>query len=203
MNKTITRTSLFSCLLVTLLSLTPGTNSAASQGMSETELAMANVIGVEGVERMNEVIRGVMGGDPSFLNEASKREVMSSFRKIADFENMSEDEFQVFTRYMRIQMTGLATELMPLFWEDALWAYRKQEFFKSTMRNKVERQYLGYGVISQARVDQNDEIIAKIARRIPINVQGTEVVFDEAVLTATIENIKTVQQRIEWLFSFE
>jgi len=171
--------------------------------MSETELAMANVIGVEGVERMNEVIRGVMGGDPSFLNEASKREVMSSFRKIADFENMSEDEFQVFTRYMRIQMTGLATELMPLFWEDALWAYRKQEFFKSTMRNKVERQYLGYGVISQARVDQNDEIIAKIARRIPINVQGTEVVFDEAVLTATIENIKTVQQRIEWLFSFE
>ncbi len=203
MKKTITRSSVFSYLLVTLLSLTLGANPAASQGMSDPELAMARVVGVEGVKRMNEVIRGVMGGDPSFLNEASKREVMSMLRQISDYEKMSEDEFQAFTRYMRVQMTGVATELMPLFWEDALWAYRKQEFFKSTMRNKVEQQYLRYGVISQARVDQNDEIIVKIAKRSPINVQGTEVIFDEAVLAATIENIKPVQQRIEWLFSSE
>ncbi len=92
---------------------------------------------------------------------------------------------------------------MLLFWEEALWAYRRQECFKSTMREQVEKKYLKYGIVSQARIDQNDGIIAKIARRIPINVQGTEVVFDEAVLTATIENMKTVQRRIEWLFSIE
>jgi hypothetical protein len=100
-------------------------------------------------------------------------------------------------------MTGVVTELMPLFWEDALWAYRKQEFFKSTMREKVERKYLKYGIISQVRIDQNDEIILKIANRTPLSVQGTEVIYDEAMIELTLENLEHAKQRVEWLFSFE
>jgi len=92
---------------------------------------------------------------------------------------------------------------MPLFWEDALWAYRNQEFFKSTMREKVEKKYLRRGMVSQARIDQNDEIILKIANRTPLPIQGDEIVFDENMILMTLENLEQARQRIEWLFSFE
>lgn len=116
---------------------------------------------------------------------------------------MSHSEFQEFSRFLRERSTGLATEMTPLFWEDALWAYRKQEFFKSTMREKVEEKYLNYGIVSQARIDQNDEIILKIANRTPLSVQGIEVIVDENFIELTLENLEHAKQRVEWLYSFE
>ena len=205
MNKTFSQIPFSSLLLSIWLSLTllvsPSTYGEMTNQDKETVLA--GIIGPNGVQRMKEIIRGVMGGDPAELNESSKQELRALYERLAAEDYMSHSEFQEFSKSLRERFTGLATEMMPLFWEDALWAYRKQEFFKSTMREKVEKKYLRYGMVSQARIDQNDEIILKIANRTPLPVQGEEIVFDENMILMTLENLEQARQRVEWLFSFE
>ena len=203
MNKTFVQISFSSLLLSIWLSLALLVSPSVYGEMTDQEIVAAGVIGSNGVQRMKEIIRGVMGGDPAEMNESSKQELVAMFKRLAAEDYMSRSEFQEFLQFMRARMTGMVTELMPLFWEDALWAYRKQEFFKSTMREKVERRYLKYGIISQARIAQNDEIILKIASRAPISAQGTEVIFDETMIELTLENLEHAKQRVEWLFSFE
>ena len=203
MNKTFVQISFSSLFLSIWLSLALLVSPSAYGEMTDQEIVAAGVIGPNGVQRMKEIIRGVMGGDPAEMNESSKQELVAMFKRLAAEDYMSRSEFQEFLQFMRARMTGMVTELMPLFWEDALWAYRKQEFFKSTMREKVERRYLKYGIISQARIAQNDEIILKIASRAPISAQGTEVIFDETMIELTLENLEHAKQRVEWLFSFE
>ncbi len=203
MNKTYVQISFSSLLLSIWLSLALLVSPSAYGEMTDQEIVAAGVIGPNGVQRMKEIIRGVMGGDPAELKESSKQELIALYKRLAAEDYMSRSEFQEFLKFFRKRMTGVVTELMPLFWEDALWAYRKQEFFKSTMREKVERKYLKYGIISQVRIDQNDEIILKIANRTPLSVQGTEVIYDEAMIELTLENLEHAKQRVEWLFSFE
>ena len=203
MNKTFVQISFSSLFLSIWLSLALLVSPSAYGEMTDQEIVAAGVIGPNGVQRMKEIIRGVMGGDPAELKESSKQELIALYKRLAAEDYMSRSEFQEFLQFMRARMTGMVTELMPLFWEDALWAYRKQEFFKSTMREKVERRYLKYGIISQARIAQNDEIILKIASRAPISAQGTEVIFDETMIELTLENLEHAKQRVEWLFSFE
>jgi len=198
---TIARRFFLTLSLSLTLSVSPSTYGEMTN--QDKEIALAGIIGPNGVQRMKDIIRGVMGGDPAELNESSKQELQALFKRLAAEDYMSHSEFQEFSNFLRERFTGIATEMMPLFWEDALWAYRKQEFFKSTMREKVERKYLKYGIISQARIDQNDEIILKIANRTPLSVQGTEVIVDENFIELTLENVEHARQRIEWLFSFE
>jgi hypothetical protein len=198
---TIARRFLFTLLLSLTLLVSPSTYGEMTN--QDKEIVLAGIIGPNGVQRMKDIIRGVMGGDPAELNESSKQELHALYQRLAAEDYMSHGEFQEFSNVLRERFTGIATEMMPLFWEDALWAYRKQEFFKSTMREKVERKYLKYGIISQARIDQNDEIILKIANRTPLSVQGTEVIVDEKFIELTLENVEHARQRIEWLFSFE
>ena len=198
---TIARRFFLTLSLSLTLSVSPSTYGEMTN--QDKEIALAGIIGPNGVQRMKDIIRGVMGGDPAELNESSKQELQALFKRLAAEDYMSHSEFQEFSNFLRERFTGIATEMMPLFWEDALWAYRKQEFFKSTMREKVERKYLKYGIISQARIDQNDEIILKIANRTPLPVQGEEIVFDENMILMTLENLEQARQRVEWLFSFE
>ena len=203
MNKMFVQLSYLPLLLSIWLPLAVLVSPSAYGEMTDQEIVAAGVIGPNGVQRMKDIIRGVMGGDPAELNESSKQELQTLFKRLAAEDNMSHSEFQEFSKVLRERFTGLATEMMPLFWEDALWAYRKQEFFKSTMREKVEKKYLRYGMVSQARIDQNDEIILKIANRTPLSIQGTEVIVDEKFIEWTLENLEHAKQRIEWLFSFE
>ena len=203
MNKMFVQLSYLPLLLSIWLPLAVLVSPSAYGEMTDQEIVAAGVIGPNGVQRLKDIIRGVMGGDPAELNESSKQELQTLFKRLAAEDNMSHSEFQEFSKVLRERFTGLATEMMPLFWEDALWAYRKQEFFKSTMREKVEKKYLRYGMVSQARIDQNDEIILKIANRTPLPVQGEEIVFDENMILMTLENLEQARQRVEWLFSFE
>ena len=196
---TIARRFFLTLSLSLTLSVSPSTYGEMTN--QDKEIVLAGIIGPNGVQRMKDIIRGVMGGDPAELNESSKQELHALYKRLAAEDYMSHSEFQEFSNFLRERFTGIATEMMPLFWEDALWAYRKQEFFKSTMREKVERKYLKYGIISQARIDQNDEIILKIANRTPLSVQGTEVIVDENFIELTLENVEHARQRIEWLFS--
>ena len=196
---TIARRFFLTLSLSLTLSVSPSTYGEMTN--QDKEIVLAGIIGPNGVQRMKDIIRGVMGGDPAELNESSKQELQALFKRLAAEDYMSHSEFQELSNFLRERFTGIATEMMPLFWEDALWAYRKQEFFKSTMREKVERKYLKYGIISQARIDQNDEIILKIANRTPLSVQGTEVIVDENFIELTLENVEHARQRIEWLFS--
>ena len=203
MNKRFVQLSFLPFLVSIWLPLALLVSPSAYGEMTDQEIVAAGVIGPNGVQRMKAIIRGVMGGDPAELNESSKQELQTLFKRLAAEDNMSHSEFQEFSRFLRERSTGLATEMMPLFWEDALWAYRKQEFFKSTMREKVEEKYLNYGIVSQARIDQNDEIILKIANRTPLSVQGIEVIVDENFIELTLENLEHAKQRVEWLYSFE
>lgn len=203
MNKIFVQLSFFPFLVSIWLPLALLVSPSAYGEMTDQEIVAAGVIGPNGVQRMKAIIRGVMGGDPAELNESSKQELQTLFKRLAAEDNMSHSEFQEFSRFLRERSTGLATEMTPLFWEDALWAYRKQEFFKSTMREKVEEKYLNYGIVSQARIDQNDEIILKIANRTPLSVQGIEVIVDENFIELTLENLEHAKQRVEWLYSFE
>ena len=198
---TIARRFFLTLSLSLTLSVSPSTYGEMTN--QDKEIALAGIIGPNGVQRMKDIIRGVMGGDPAELNESSKQELQALFKRLAAEDYMSHSEFQEFSNFLRERFTGIATEMMPLFWEDALWAYRNQEFFKSTMREKVEKKYLRYGMVSQARIDQNDEIILKIANRTPLPVQGEEIVFDENMILMTLENLEQARQRVEWLFSFE
>ena len=203
MNKRFVQLSFLPFLVSIWLPLALLVSPSAYGEMTDQEIVAAGVIGPNGVQRMKAIIRGVMGGDPAELNESSKQELQTLFKRLAAEDNMSHSEFQEFSRFLRERSTGLATEMTPLFWEDALWAYRKQEFFKSTMREKVEEKYLNYGIVSQARIDQNDEIILKIANRTPLSVQGIEVIVDENFIELTLENLEHAKQRVEWLYSFE
>ena len=203
MNKRFVQLSFLPFLVSIWLPLALLVSPSAYGEMTDQEIVAAGVIGPNGVQRMKAIIRGVMGGDPAELNESSKQELQTLFKRLAAEANMSHSEFQEFSRFLRERSTGLATEMTPLFWEDALWAYRKQEFFKSTMREKVEEKYLNYGIVSQARIDQNDEIILKIANRTPLSVQGIEVIVDENFIELTLENLEHAKQRVEWLYSFE
>ena len=203
MNKMFVQLSYLPLLLSIWLPLAVLVSPSAYGEMTDQEIVAAGVIGPNGVQRLKDIIRGVMGGDPAELNESSKQELQTLFKRLTAEDHMSHTEFQEFSKVLRERFTGLATEMMPLFWEDALWAYRKQEFFKSTMREKVEKKYLRYGMVSQARIDQNDEIILKIANRTPLSIQGTEVIVDEKFIEWTLENLEHAKQRIEWLFSFE
>jgi len=203
MNKMFVQLSYLPLLLSIWLPLAVLVSPSAYGEMTDQEIVAAGVIGPNGVQRLKDIIRGVMGGDPAELNESSKQELQTLFKRLTAEDHMSHTEFQEFSKVLRERFTGLATEMMPLFWEDALWAYRNQEFFKSTMREKVEKKYLRYGMVSQARIDQNDEIILKIANRTPLPVQGEEIVFDENMILMTLENLEQARQRVEWLFSFE
>ena len=203
MNKMFVQLSYLPLMLSIWLPLAVLVSPSAYGEMTDQEIVAAGVIGPNGVQRMKDIIRGVMGGDPAELNESSKQELQTLFKRLTAEDHMSHTEFQEFSKVLRERFTGLATEMMPLFWEDALWAYRNQEFFKSTMREKVEKKYLRYGMVSQARIDQNDEIILKIANRTPLPVQGEEIVFDENMILMTLENLEQARQRVEWLFSFE
>jgi len=203
MNKMFVQLSYLPLLLSIWLPLAVLVSPSAYGEMTDQEIVAAGVIGPNGVQRLKDIIRGVMGGDPAELNESSKQELQTLFKRLTAEDHMSHTEFQEFSKVLRERFTGLATEMMPLFWEDALWAYRNLEFFKSSMREKVEKKYLRYGMVSQARIDQNDEIILKIANRTPLPVQGEEIVFDENMILMTLENLEQARQRVEWLFSFE
>jgi len=203
MNKMFVQLSYLPLLLSIWLPLAVLVSPSAYGEMTDQEIVAAGVIGPNGVQRLKDIIRGVMGGDPAELNESSKQELQTLFKRLTAEDHMSHTEFQEFSKVLRERFTGLATEMMPLFWEDALWAYRNQEFFKSTMREKVEKKYLRYGMVSQARIDQNDEIILKIANRTPLPIQGEEIVFDENMILMTLENLEQARERVEWLFSFE
>jgi hypothetical protein len=123
MNKTFVQISFSSLLLSIWLSLALLVSPSVYGEMTDQEIVAAGVIGSNGVQRMKEIIRGVMGGDPAEMNESSKQELVAMFKRLAAEDYMSRSEFQEFLQFMRIRMTGIATEMMPLFWEDALWAY--------------------------------------------------------------------------------
>ena len=98
-------------------------------------------------------------------------------------------------------MTGLTTVGMKLFWEDTLWARASGRFFKSSMREKVERQYLKQGLISESRVKQNDALIEKISRKEPIATGSGEIIFDEDTIKLALNQVEEAGKRVEWLFS--
>ena len=160
-----------------------------------------NTISSEDKQRMREIIAGVMGGDPAFLSNSSRNEFWLIFEKLHDLDGASDDRFYSFMSYVRRAMTGVTTVGMKLFWEDALWAKTSGRFFKSSMRDQLERSYLEQGLVSQSRLDQNDALIMKIAQGEPVATGNGAIVFDEDIIKAALSNVEEAGQRVEWLFS--
>ena len=177
-----------------------GTAAAGEDNLAFYERA-TNAIPSEQKQRMREIITGVMGDDPTFLSDAAHREFWSIFRAVSDLDGTSDEDFESYMRFIRRAMTGLTTVGMKLFWEDALWARASGRFFKSSMREKVERQYLKQGLISESRVKQNDALIEKISRKEPIATGSGEIIFDEDTIKLALDQVEEAGKRVEWLFS--
>jgi hypothetical protein len=94
---TIARRFFLTLSLSLTLSVSPSTYGEMTN--QDKEIVLAGIIGPNGVQRMKDIIRGVMGGDPAELNESSKQELQALYKRLAAEDYMSHSEFQEFTNF--------------------------------------------------------------------------------------------------------
>lgn len=103
--------------------------------------------------------------------------------------------------YMRLIMVGASADYQKLFWEDAMTAFQTGRPFKSNEREQLEKKLQEAQLMTNFRVQQNDDFIEKVAKREPINApQGTAFITDVEIRN-TLDNIEAITQRINRLFT--
>ena len=152
-------------------------------------------------QRYTEIIRGVMSGGDDYLSEPIRREFWSIFCLFASMDNSScTVELKTEITSLLKEMVTFITPLQKMFWQDALDSYRAKRPIRSILREKLEKEYLNKGLITDSRVQQNKSLIEKIANREPIGTASGDILFDESMIHAVLSNAENLEARLNWLF---
>ena len=143
--------------------------------------------------RFKKIIKKVVQGDKSYLVE----EIRTEFRELYKKLGISGKKFQK----EKDLMIYTTQKYQYLFWNDALQALKQGKLIETEERLIFERTKVRKGQFSRSRIASSKEMLQKISRKMPVKIGGQEVVLDEALINATLDNIKGAIQRIEWLYS--
>ena len=176
--------------------------SAADLDLTETYEGVVNSISYEDKQKFREIVTGVLRGNPTYLTNSVHKEFWSIWDKWIELDgNWSPEEFDRFMVWLRRTMTGIATVYQKLFWEDALWATTSGRPFKSSLRDKLEKEYLRKGLLNEWRIEQNEILINKIANKEAVSTDGRKVLFDENTIRLVLDNLESAGKRVEWIFT--
>jgi hypothetical protein len=141
--------------------------------------------------------REIMGGvarDASFLTVENKAEVKAILHK-AGVNNKES------VAYFRNTIIGESSAYQKLFYEDALQAVKTGRPFKSMERENLEKKMLSEKTITEFRIEENEKTIEKIAARLPIATNGTEVLLNSDAIKNILANLNASMKRLDELFS--
>ncbi|PEL13290.1 hypothetical protein [Bacillus sp. AFS017336] len=145
--------------------------------------------------RIERIIIGIQQNDPSFLTQ----EVHKEFWDILESHGeLSENQIDVIKEpYIS------ATTEMGYFYEDAIISLNSKEPFISNKRKDHESIMLGEGLITQEKLNKNQQILEKIAKREPVSVPGNdgEFVLDEIQMQVIASRYNRAVFNIEDLFT--
>lgn len=102
---------------------------------------------------------------------------------------------------MRMVLVGATVDYQKLFWEDAMTTFQAGRPFKSNERDRMEKNLQEAQLMTSFRIQQNDELIEKIAKQEPIDTaQGAALITDVQIRNA-LSNIESLGQRFDRLFT--
>jgi hypothetical protein len=102
---------------------------------------------------------------------------------------------------VRETFAGPTVDYMKLFYEDAKVALARGAAFKSEDRTALEQRLLEQGLVSDARIAQNDAIIDKIAHKQPVQVGNQSYVLNATQLQQIIDGLEATRGRLDKLFT--
>lgn len=147
--------------------------------------------------RMNE-IAFLVANDPDYMTPEVHAEFWAILTKQGTIPT---DELNNVWTSLRKSVIELGVDYQRYFWEDALFALRKERAHKSVQREQLEKKMLKMNFIPEWRVQQNDKLIEQIAARTPVRVRGEQVIFTADKINGALGNIDAVAQRVDRLLT--
>lgn len=152
---------------------------------------MVNLSSSEKV-RVREILTAVIQSDEALTPE-NHTEFWIYLKKMKMTEKQDVDQ-------IRDLMTGLIVKYQKYTWESAAQALKTGQLYKSTELEDYEKQLKSSGVLSDARLSENNKFIENVAQKKPILVQGQEVIVDEERIQYVLNNLIEVADRVDKLF---
>lgn len=143
--------------------------------------------------RVRDIIKGVLQ-DPDFITP----EIHSEFWGYLNKDGVATD---LFLAEQKELLTGIILKQQKYFYEDAICAVTSGKPTKSVKREQYEKALLAKGIITESRVNQNEEIIRKIAEMQPISVDGNEIIMTEDILKTVLGSLDATSRRVDHLFT--
>ncbi len=148
-------------------------------------------------ERLRQIVQGVLT-KPDFLNEQIHREFWGIIEKNGTATTAEKIEIQ---QQVREKMTYPLTTYMKHYYSDALETLRISKPYKSPERKDDESKMLADGRITSERIQQNEILLQKIAKRELIERNGQTFVFDKAMINIAVAQLDAAANRVEKLFT--
>jgi hypothetical protein len=102
---------------------------------------------------------------------------------------------------VRETFAGPTVDYMKLFYEDAKVALTSRVAFKSEDRTAFEQKLLEKGLLTDARVAQNDAMIDKIAHQQSVQVGNQSYVLNATQIQRIITGLEATRERLDKLFT--
>ncbi len=105
---------------------------------------------------------------------------------------------------LRDRLVGPSLVYMTYVWQDALDSLQTHTAQKSVDRAKYEKRLLALGILSDAEVKKNDDMINRIAHNQPLTTdEGREYVVSETGIELVLTGLLEADTRVNRLFSKE
>ncbi len=105
---------------------------------------------------------------------------------------------------LRDRLVGPSLVYMTYVWQDALDSLQTRTAQKSVDRAKYEKRLLALGILSEAEINKNDDMINKIAHNQPLTTdEGQEYIVSETGIELILTGLLEADTRVNRLFSKE
>jgi hypothetical protein len=142
-------------------------------------------------QRLREILRCTLQ-DSTYLTADIKKE----FRETLGRYPLSETDLQQ-TKYY---LGTLGIQFQKLFYLDALASYKNGSVVQSPERKALESNLLGLKMATSQRIQGNENMLAKIADRESVSVDGVQSYLDDKSINAIIESLNGAEKRVDELF---
>jgi len=142
--------------------------------------------------QLGDIMKYVMAtpGEPTSETEAN-------FQSIIKDNEVTSENLQATRDIIAVYLV----DYMKLFYKDALESIQVGVVVASFEREKMERELLKNGIMTEERQIQNQNIIEKIAKGLPMTTPQGDIIFTKDMIISTLTNINEANERIKTLFN--
>jgi len=185
--------SLFLCAVVAAPS------HAQNKSVTEFEESL-KVLSSEDIHRMRKILIGIGSGDIDTKRDDVRLEFHQIVDRIVDAQGNQGKGKDYFLKSIRRGFVAM-NPYIKRFWLDALLSLKEGRVIRSVETIELEEKYLREGLLNKMRIEKNETLLRKVARKESMIVKGWSRTIDEHFIVSTLNNIDGATKRYEWLFS--